>query len=1258
MAQLVIAAGASVGVAISAAAASTIASTAISIGIGLAQRALTPDQVVKQEGSRLSESQITTSAEGSPIVELRGRSRIGGQLFWATTFKETVITSSQSQGGKGGPKAITESTEYVYSVSFAIGLCASDGGVSLGRIWADGKILDLSNITYRFYDGSSDQLPDPKIEAVEGAGTVPANRGLSYIVFEDLPLADFGNRIPQITCEVNRAVSTESDSAMENALQAVNIIPGAGEFIYGTEAYSTDDGEGGSDTENSHNSAGSTDFVASLNNLEQLAPNVGSASLVVSWFGSSLDATTCEVRPKVDNATKTVSPDIWVVSSTTRADAEVVSTYEGAPAFGGTPSDQTVREAVIEMKSRGLRVMFYPFMLMDFATYPWRGNVVGDPANFIGTAVASDFTRLATDTTNAVIVGYVLEGEAEVPVYEKIYDEFPLHYVVPAGSVIYDGPDEWTHRRLILHYATLLGDLLTAGDAFLVGSEMAGLSAEQVAWGTGLATLMSDVTAPLAAGVNVSYAADWSEYDEPNLDPAWSAADFIGIDWYLPLTDWRVTADETYTRDHFKNGVTSGEYWDYFYEDEEARNSNTRTAITSDEFRQKNIDYWRNSEHPGKPIWLTEFGCPAVDKGGNQPNVFPDPKSSESQIPWFSNGDRNDTVQRLYVEALLEYFGENSSIVDPANMFVWTWDARPFPAFPSDTGTWADAENWATGHWLTGRMGGASVADTVTELCANAGIPSSEIDVTGLATVSTRVRGMATTSLTSPSAVIENMMDTYLFDAYETGEKLVFVARSVSNLVTVDIEDLVGSGGQDTFSLKRMKDTELPDRVKVDYVDELRDHNVASVDSHTVTGFSRRVRAFNSLNVLSTEYARALADTLVHEQWISRNTVEFTLPFSSESSGETYLTDMTPGASFRFLDRLYRIRQLTFGDDIEVSAVGYNTNVYEPVEHASAEVTSDSTITFGKSFVEFMDIPLRDTDGPNQWSPRIATRQTPWPGQVLFYREDGSGGHNLNTTAKVDTVIGETTTDFDKGTPWVWDNANEVTVRLYDPTESLASLSDLSVLNGANAMLIETPSGEWEVFQFVNATLNGDGTYTLSRLLRGQMGTEAYMGDPTPAGARVVMYDTERFTYLEGTSANLGVDMMLRYGPSGVLIGDSRYSDETVTPRGVAFRPYAPVDLKQVLSGSDLVLNWVRRTRYDGDAWDVVDVPLNEEYERYEVDIFDGEDVVRTLVVDNTTTVTYTAAQQTTDFGSTQSSVAWVVHQMSATFGRGAPAND
>ena len=67
------------------------------------------------------------------------------------------------------------------------------------RIWADGKPLDLSGLSIRIYTGDEAQAPDPLIVAKDG--DVPAYRGLAYIVFERLPLADFGNRIPQLSFE-------------------------------------------------------------------------------------------------------------------------------------------------------------------------------------------------------------------------------------------------------------------------------------------------------------------------------------------------------------------------------------------------------------------------------------------------------------------------------------------------------------------------------------------------------------------------------------------------------------------------------------------------------------------------------------------------------------------------------------------------------------------------------------------------------------------------------------------------------------------------------------------------------------------------------------------------------------------------------------------------------------------------------------------------------------------------------------------------
>ena len=94
-----------------------------------------------------------------------------------------------------------------------------------------------------------------------------------------------------------------------------------------------------------------------------------------------------------------------------------------------------------------------------------------------------------------------------------------------------------------------------------------------------------------------------------------------------------------------------------------------------------------------KPIWFTELGCAAIDKGTNQPNLFLDPKSSESAVPRFSTGQRDDLMQMQYHLAQADYWArpENNPtspldglrMVDTERSFVWAWDARPFPAFPT-----------------------------------------------------------------------------------------------------------------------------------------------------------------------------------------------------------------------------------------------------------------------------------------------------------------------------------------------------------------------------------------------------------------------------------------------------------------------------------------------------------------------------------------------------------------------------------------------
>ncbi|HBM72655.1 MAG TPA: hypothetical protein DD436_08545, partial [Erythrobacter sp.] len=152
-----------------------------------------------REGPRLNDLAVSTSSYGQPLAALYGRVRTPGTVIWATALNEQRETSG---GGKGRPKT----TAYSYTVSLAVAL-SSRPIDRVGRIWADGNLLrgaagDLkTGGSLRVHTGHRDQRPDPLMAAAIGA-QCSAHRGCAYAVFEDLALADFGNRIPALSFEV------------------------------------------------------------------------------------------------------------------------------------------------------------------------------------------------------------------------------------------------------------------------------------------------------------------------------------------------------------------------------------------------------------------------------------------------------------------------------------------------------------------------------------------------------------------------------------------------------------------------------------------------------------------------------------------------------------------------------------------------------------------------------------------------------------------------------------------------------------------------------------------------------------------------------------------------------------------------------------------------------------------------------------------------------------------------------------------------
>ena len=1260
-------------------------------------------RTVNREGPRLSDTTIQTSTEGASIPVVYGRVRVAGEIIWATRFKETVVTTSQSAGGgKGGGGTTVVSTDYLYSISFAVGL--AEGTVhQLGRVWADGKLFDLSTAVTRFYPGTEDQGADPLMEEIEGTGNNPAYRGLCYIVFEDLPLAAFGNRIPQLQFELIRSLSADNPDSLESRLAGVALIPGAGEFVYATDAVNADDGKGVTTPQNVHGSAGVVDMVASLDDLENLAPNLGAVSLVVGWFGDDLRANHCTVRPGVEVSDKTTYPETWNVNGAARAAAHSISQANGRLAYGGTPSDASVVQAIAALRARGWHVMFCPFLFMDVPStntlsdpytgatgqpaYPWRGRITCDPAPGVGGS--PDKTSAAATQVNAFF------GSAATS-----------DFAVSGTQVSWTGGTDWGWRRMVLHYAHLCA---AAGgvDAFLIGSEFVALnrvrnSSTAYPAVQALKILAADVRSILGGGTKIGYAADWSEYnnhqtgDAPgavlfHLDPLWSDAniDFVGIDNYMPLADWR---DGTAHHDYdFVNGPTDihdpiylagniagGEDFDWYYASDSDRRAQTRTTITDGTaskpwvFRSKDLAGWWSNAHydrpsgtesgsptawtaMGKPIWFTELGCPAVDKGANQPNVFFDAKSSESALPYFSNGERDDLIQRRFLEAHLKYWSDGANnpastvysgrMVDAANIYAWNWDARPFPFFPSRDDVWGDTANYRLGHWLNGRLGAVLLSDLVGDICTLAGFTDFDTaNLSGLAT------GYLIDQTQSPRDSLEPLGLAFHFDAVESAGTMRFLTRGRAPSAELAEDDLALPENEDSLGVnfERTQDVDLPSVSRISYIDAAADYRDSVAEAHRLIGSSNRVAQSALPLVLDQGQAIGIGERLLQDAWVMREAASFALPPSRVAFDPADELTLTVGGRARRL----RVSEIADSGPRAITAVMTDPSIYETVNGPDRGVAALQGVNVaGRALLEFLVLPLlRGDEVPH--APHVASYAVPWPGSVLVYRSAADANYALDTQLATPATMGELRFDFYAGATGRWDKGNQLWITLYSGT--LSSLSDIDVLAGANTLAVENADGEWEIVQFSDATLVGPGQWKLTTLLRGQAGTESAMRNPVAAGARIVILD-RALPQVHLSFDSRALPFFYRWGPNGKPISDATYQTQQRQFAALGLRPLSPVQIRAhwpTVAG-DIVISWKRRTRIGGDSWEQMDVPLGEDSENYELDIFNGSSVVRTLA-STTTQTTYTLAQQTADFGGQQWSMTVAVYQISAVYGRGA----
>jgi hypothetical protein len=399
--------------------------------------------------------------------------------------------------------------------------------------------------------------------------------------------------------------------------------------------------------------------------------------------------------------------------------------------------------------------------------------------------------------------------------------------------------------------------------------------------------------------------------------------------------------------------------------------------------------------------------------------------------------------------------------------------------------------------------------------------------------------------------------------------------------------------------------------------------------------------------ILDQSQAKGIGERRIQEAWVERETAAFTLRPSLVRLDPGDEVELTVEAHARRL----RLVNSEVGYGARIQSVACDPSLYDSFVGLSRGISVGRGIQVpGQALMILADLPML-TSLSNPWSPHAGAYASPWAGAVNLYKSQTTSGYVLDTVMSRRAGMGVSVTAFSAGPEFEWDYANVLRVNIFEGT--LQSVDELAVLGGANALAIENQDGEWEVIQFQIATLVAPQTWDVSKLLRGQLGTEAQMRNPVPAGARVLVLD-ENIYQVNLPQSQYALPFYFRWGPDGTDIGDDSYQTQQKQFKGAGMRPYSPVHMKGVKdhSNNDVALSWIRRDRIGGDAWEQTEIAMSEASEAYEVDIYNGANVVRTLQT-STPFVNYTAAMQTADFGAPPASFDVKVFQMSNVVGRG-----
>jgi hypothetical protein len=539
-----------------------------------------------------------------------------------------------------------------------------------------------------------------------------------------------------------------------------------------------------------------------------------------------------------------------------------------------------------------------------------------------------------------------------------------------------------------------------------------------------------------------------------------------------------------------------------------------------------------------------------------------------------------------------------------------------------------------TSVWLLSGMytsvtpGPVPLSTIVSDICERAGLTTGDIDVTDLE--DDLVDGFVVGRQMTARAAIEPLQPAFQFDAVESDDKIKFVKRNNATVTTI-LEDEraaheYGSDVPDALSITRAFDLELPFQCEVEYPDIDADHLIGTQYERRLTKESKQKLTVAMPIVMTAERAQQIARILLYESWLNES-------FSWTTSCKYAHLEPTdkvslPTEASSYTARITSKREQPNGV-IEWEGALVSLEVYDQSGEGSTptDYVPQTIYAPGDTTLKLIDTAmLRDAD--DNAGPYIAMGgvDPSWYGAQLFRSTDGGTNYDGLFSMANEATIGRALTvlsDFTAGN--IFDEGSTVDV-LVDTGGELISVTEDQTLSGYNKAVIGA-HGRWEVVHFKNAELIDTDTYRLSGFLRGCRGTEWANGTHF-IGDSFVLASTAAWNRISDSASDIGLTRLYKAPPARVRL-DAVVPVEFVNT-AAALKPFSPVDAVGTRDGSNnLSVTFARRTRLAAGTLHLA-VLLGEAVEAYEIDIMDGDDVLRTIA-SSTQTFGYLASEQTTD---------------------------